>query len=136
MFLDHGSMLFQVTLKISPAVAGASAQTAARRPAAQVTASDRAAFPDFSLEQRSIVELPAGPAHVYVATMTSPMGDRPRLRMVVAELFSEGRRYELAFTAGEDAFATAGTAIGFILANFSPTSAPRACCASPVSLPW
>lgn len=136
LFLDHSSALFQVTLKMGPATAGASAQTAARRPAAEVTAADRAAFADFSLEQRSVVMLPAGPAHVYVATMTSPMGDRPRLRMVVAELFSEGRRYELAFTVGEDVFASAGNAIGFILANFSPTSAPRTCCASPVSLPW
>lgn len=135
-FLDHGSALFQVTLKIAPAAAGASAQTAARRPAAEVTAADRQAFADFSLEHRSVVQLPAGPAHVYVAAMTSPMGDRPRLRMVVAELFSEGRRYELAFTTGEDVFATASNAIGFILANFAPTSAPRTCCASPVSLPW
>ncbi|QCK88512.1 hypothetical protein E8L99_23495 [Phreatobacter aquaticus] len=136
LFLDHSRALFQVSLKIAPAAAGASAQAAARGPAAQVAAADRAAFADFSLEHRSLVILPAGPTHIYVATMTSPMGDRPRLRMVVAELFSEGRRYELAFTTGEDVFATAGNAIGFMLANFAPTNAPRTCCAEPVSLPW
>jgi tetratricopeptide (TPR) repeat protein len=136
LFLDHPDRLFQISLKIEAAAAGASAQAAARLPASQVAAADRAAFRDFSLEQRTLITLPGGPAHIYVAAMTSPMGNRPKLRMVVAELFSEGRRYELAFTMGEDVFASAGSTIGFVLANFSPSSAPRACCAAPVALPW
>ncbi|MFN3281197.1 MAG: hypothetical protein ACK40I_05965, partial [Tabrizicola sp.] len=136
LFLDHPRALFQVSLKITPAAEGASAQLAARGPAMQVAAADRAAFADFSLEQRSLVVLPAGPAHLYAATMTSPMGNRPRLRMVVAEVFSEGRRCELSFTMADDVFASAGTAIGFMLANFAPTSAVRECCAEPVALPW
>lgn len=136
LFLDHPQALFQVSLKITPAAEGASAQSAARGPATQVAATDRAAFADFSLEQRSLVVLPAGPAHLYVATMTSPMGNRPRLRMVVAEVFSEGRRYELTFTMADDVFASAGTAVGFMLANFAPTIAVRQCCAEPVALPW
>ncbi|QCK88504.1 tetratricopeptide repeat protein [Phreatobacter aquaticus] len=136
LFLDHPGALFQVSLKVAPSAPGASAQSAARSPAAQVATADRSAFRDFSLEQRSLVVLPAGPVHLYVATMTSPMGNRPRLRMVVAEYFGEGRRYELAFTVSEEAFSSAGTSIGFILANFSPNSAPRACCAAPITLPW
>lgn len=134
--LSHPTSILQVSLKIADASPGANAQTAARAPASGLAASDRRTFPDFAIEHRSLVNLPAGPAHLFVASMTSQMADRARLRLIVAEMFSEGRRYELAFVVAEDGVDAARDLIGFVLANFSPASAPRPCCAEAVALPW
>lgn len=136
LYLNHPDTHFQVMLNITPAEPGASAESAARAPAAQIGEEDRRVFLDFSLEQRSLLTLPAGPAHVYVASMTSPHGNKPRLRTVMAEVFSEGRHYQLFFMMPDEDFNARRGLIGFILANFSTSSATRPCCVEPMQLPW
>lgn len=135
-YLNHPDAHFQVTLYITKPEGPTSAEAAARVPTDKIMEDARAVFQNVTLDYRTLVTLPAGPAHLYVQSMTSTFGDRPRLRAITAEVFSEGRHYILYFAMRDTEFEARRGAIAFILANFSPSSAPRACCLAPVQLPW
>lgn len=135
-YLNHPDAHFQVTLYITKPEGAASAEAAARTPTDQVMEEARGVFQNVTLDYRALVTLPAGPAHLYVQGMTSTYGDRPRLRAVTAEVFSEGRHYILYFAMRDSEFEPRRGAIAFMLANFFPSSATRTCCLAPVQLPW
>jgi tetratricopeptide (TPR) repeat protein len=133
--LRHPRLPFQAFLTIAPATGATSAAEAqARFHAGESTTSQRRTHPDFALNGgRGLVQLPAGPAFVWQGALTGP--DRTRLRFVRAELFDGGRKYELTVYVGESLYDDARPLIGFLLANLSPSSARRPCCADPVALP-
>ncbi|WP_207541240.1 tetratricopeptide repeat protein [Sabulicella rubraurantiaca] len=135
--LRHPQHDLEVYLTIEPASPGSSAASAqARFQPAEATAAHRRTNPDFVLNgPRGVLQLPAGPAFVYQGALTSMAPSRARLRYMQSELYDGGRRYGLAIYVGEDIYESARPLIGFLLANLSPSSAPRQCCADPVALP-
>lgn len=134
--LKHPDLTFQMSLRIGLATAGMTAGSAVRGPSASLGRQERLTFPDYALEHRAIVTLPAGPAHVFDASMTSRAGSPLRLRVLVAELFHEGLKYEMTFTMSDDHLESSRLMIDFMLANFAPTHHSRGCCVDSIVIPW
>jgi hypothetical protein len=97
-----------------------------------VVAEWRKTYPDFAFGRPGITTIRNGRALVYNATLTA---DGTKTVLVRVEVREGGYRYVLDFYVDQVSYEKARFPIGFMIANFSTSSARARCCNDPSPIP-